>query len=101
MTKPIAYPSVSNASYKGIVSEMRTALNILARRIARSPGAANDIRNQISAFLANVGITPLLPANQAIVTSTVKVLMPAATGSYTNGYTFTVVNGVITAVVAS
>jgi len=30
-----------------------------------------------------------------------KVLMPAATGSYTNGYTFTIVNGAITAVVAS
>lgn len=101
MSKPIAYMAVSNASYKGLVSELRTWLNVLARRLARSPGASNDIRNQLSSFMANVGITPLLPTNQAIVTSTVKVLMPAATGSYVNGYTFTVVGGVITAAVAS
>lgn len=35
------------------------------------------------------------------LTSGTKVLMPAATGSYTTGYTFTIVNGAITAVVAS
>jgi hypothetical protein len=101
MGKPIAWPSVSNTAYKGMVSEIRTYLNILGRRLTRAPGANNDARNQISTFLAAYGITPLLPANQAIVTSTVKVIMPAATGSYVNGYTFTVVGGVITAAVAS
>lgn len=101
MGKPIVYPSVSNPAYKGIVSEMRTHLNILARRVLKSPGSLIDIRNQLSAFMANVGITPLLPANQAIVTSTVKVIMPAATGTWVNGYTFTVANGVITGAVAS
>lgn len=101
MAKPIVFPSVVDPSYKGLVSEIRTHLNILARRILRSPGAVVDARNQISAFMANVGITPLLPANQAIVTSTVKITMPAITGTYVNGYTFTVTNGVITAGVAS
>lgn len=101
MAKPIAFPSVSNPSYKGLVSELRTHLNILGRRLQRSPGAHNDARNQISAALANWGITPLLPGNQAVVTSTVKVVMPQALGTYTDGYTFTVVNGSITAITAS
>ena len=42
-----------------------------------------------------------LASTKAVVSSTVKVTMPVATGTYVNGYTFTVVNGVITAAVAS
>lgn len=101
MSKPIAYPSVSEPAYKGLVSEARTVLNRVAARLRSSPGAANDIRNQISAFLFEFGITPLVGSNQRILTSAVKVTAPAATGTYTNGYTFTIVNGAITAVVAS
>jgi hypothetical protein len=97
----IAYLSVTNAAYKGIVSELRTILNRFGGKLDRSPGAATDVRNQLSGFLAAYGITPLLPTNQRIVTSAVKVVMPAATGTYVNGYTFTVVGGVITGAVAS
>lgn len=101
MAKPINYLSPVNPAYNGLVSEIRTHLNILARRINASPGALIEARNQLSSFMANIGITPLLPANQAVVTSTVKVTMPAATGTYVDGYTFTVANGVITGAVAS
>lgn len=54
------------------------------------------------AFVAAGALTEIrLAATDTIVKSTVKVVMPAITGSYVNGYTFTVANGVITGGVAS
>lgn len=50
-----------------------------------------------SGVLSNVK----LPSTVAAVTNAVKQTLPAITGTYTNGYTFTVTNGVITAIVAS
>lgn len=42
-----------------------------------------------------------LPGTDKIIKSTVKYTAPAVTGTYVNGYTFTIVAGVITAIVAS
>jgi hypothetical protein len=68
-----------------------------------SPGAKVDVQNTIKTFAAaaglNVNTTP--PTTDAVIHSGVKVIMPVATGTYVNGYTFTVVAGAITAAVAS
>lgn len=52
------------------------------------------------AALMKTRLTPL-PANQRIITSGQKIIMPQATGTYTDGYTFTVSGGNITAITAS
>lgn len=101
MSKPIAYPSPIVPAYKGLVSEMRTYLNILARMLRSRPGAKDDAAAQISARMNEFSISPSLPGTQRIVTSGVKVTAPAITGTYVNGYTFTIVGGVITGIVAS
>lgn len=49
--KPINFPTPSNPAYKGAVSEIRTALNILQRRVNSSPGLLPDAVAQITAFL--------------------------------------------------
>ena len=95
------YPSVINAAYKGLVSEARTVMNRLAGRINRSPGAAAEISPQIAAFMAANGVPITIPGTQRLITSGVKVTAPAITGTYVNGYTLTIANGVITAIVAS
>lgn len=51
MAKPINYPTVTDPAYKGAVSEIRTALNILGRRINSSPGLKTGAYAQIAAFL--------------------------------------------------
>lgn len=51
--------------------------------------------------MAANGVPITLPGTQKIITSAVKVTAPAITGTYVNGYTFTIVNGNITAIVAS
>lgn len=95
------YPSVINAAYKGLVSEARTVMNRLAGRINSSPGAAAEIAPQIAAFMAANGVPITLPGTQKLLTTAVKVTAPAITGTYVNGYTFTIVGGNITAIVAS
>lgn len=97
----ITYPSSAVPAYKGIVSELRSRLNWFGSRIDRAPDAAAEIGKQISAFLNAYAITPTVPSTQKVIVSGVKVLAPATTGAYVNGYTFTIVNGNITAVVAS
>lgn len=62
---------------------------------------ANGQDNGTAAIAAGVITRITLPTTDKIVKSGVKYLMPAATGTYVNGYTFTVVNGAITAAVAS
>lgn len=55
-----------------------------------------------TAAVASGAITRItLPSTDKIVKSGVKYLGPAITGTYTNGYTLTIVNGAITAIAAS
>lgn len=55
-----------------------------------------------TADVANNSVTRIrLSSGIAPVRDTVKVIMPQVTGSYTNGYTFSVTAGVITGAVAS
>ena len=95
------FPASGKGAYKGAVSELRSILSRWGARINRSPGLAAEVGKQISAFLTANGITPTLLTTQKIIVSGVKVTAPAAIGTYVNGYTFTIVNGNITAIVAS
>ena len=52
-SKTIAYPSVTNPAYKGAVSEIRTALNTLQRRINSSPDLLDEALAQITAFVTH------------------------------------------------
>lgn len=100
----------------GSVTVLLSQLQILATKLGASINANNavvQIRNYLGAaytpaltgtFKAQPGVTPdqIWVAGTVIpVQSTVKVLGPAITGSYVNGYTFTILNGAITAIVAS
>ncbi len=62
--------------------------------------SANTSQTGTVSIAAGVG-TVNLPTTVKEVVSGVKYTMPQATGSYVNGYTFTVVAGAITAAVAS
>lgn len=86
-----------------------SGVNLAANTILVDNGDAVTITNSLGgnaqAGILSVSGTVLqgavLPATAAIVPSTVKIIMPQITGTYTNGYTFTVAGGVITAGVAS
>lgn len=57
--------------------------------------------NGVAAVAAGAVTRVTLPGTDKILKSGVKYTAPAITGSYVNGYTFTIVAGVITAIVAS
>lgn len=97
----VKYPKALNQAYKGFISDLQQALSEVEDFLNRKPKAVADIQLTISTFLAQKGITPLVPGNQRVLTSGVKVTAPAITGTYVNGYTFTIVNGAITGIVAS
>lgn len=96
----LVFPGVG-APYRGFVGEVRGWLNRIASFVENSPGAATPINAQLAVLLDETGYVPTVPGNQKLLTTAVKVLAPATTGSYVDGYTFTIVDGEITAVVAS
>lgn len=78
--------------------------------IVVNAAATVPIRNSAGASISMAGVAAVaagvltgvaLPAHAAGVLSGVKVTGPAPTGTYVNGYTFTVTNGVITGIVLS
>lgn len=100
----------------GSVSVLITQLQTLANKLGASINPTNaviSVRNYLGAvytpalpgtFKAVAGVTPdqvWLASTILPVQSGTKVLGPAITGSYVNGYTLTIVNGAVTAIVAS
>lgn len=96
----LVFPSVK-APYRGFVGEVRGWFNRIASYVEKSPAANAEVNKQIVPLLNKLGYVPTIPGNQRLITSAVKVTAPATTGTYVDGYTFTIANGVITAVVAS
>lgn len=96
----LVFPSVG-APYRGFVGEVRGWLSRIASYAEKQPGAKAAINTQLAVLLANTGYVPTIPSNQKLITTAVKVTAPAATGTYVDGYTFTIVGGNITAIVAS
>ena len=73
----------------------------LTSNAAELPAAEAAVAQAIIKVVAAGGAAVVTGSTVKVLESTVKVLAPATTGTYVNGYTFTIVNGVITAVVAS
>ena len=102
MARP-KYLKPSNVAYRGNLSRVRSALDKLFDWLLQSPQAKADVEQTFKTFAtaAGLNVDAATPSTQVRVNSGVKVLGPAITGSYVNGYTFTIVGGVITAIVAS
>ncbi|AGC35623.1 hypothetical protein RHEph03_gp056 [Rhizobium phage RHEph03] len=101
MARP-KYLKPSKREYAGDLSRMRAALDKLFDFVRRSPQSKPDVVQTFKTFANATGIDlNQIPSTSVVVASGVKVTAPAITGSYTNGYTFTIVGGVITAIVAS
>lgn len=96
----LVFPSVGKP-YRGFVGEVRGWFKRIASWAENSPGGKAVVNTQIAALAAYTGYTQALPSTSVEVKSGVKFTAPAITGTYVNGYTATVVNGVITALVAS
>lgn len=104
----VAVPGVETAN---VAASVLTSVSLPATAAVVNQADANVvIQNSAGAAVTSAGVATVaagvlsnvkLPATIAAVTNTVKVLAPAITGTWTNGYTFTVAAGVITAIVAS
>lgn len=97
----ITFPSITTVANRGYVTTLRRLLTEWASYLAKSPGAKPDVGTTVSAFMNQAGLTHTVNSNQLVVTSGVEFLGPAIGGSYVNGYTLTIVDGVVTAIVAS
>lgn len=99
--------SITTANVAKIASLKKTLGNaekeLYAYDLVHNPSVAPDCDAALVAATADltslVGSTGV--ATQKVLSSGVKVTAPAITGSYVNGYTFTIVDGAITAIVAS
>lgn len=96
----LAFPSVS-APYRGFAGEIRGWFNRIASFAEKSPAAKAVINSQLAVLATNLGYVQAIPGTQKLLTTAVKVNAPAVTGTYVNGYTFTISGGNITAIVAS
>ncbi len=96
----LVFPGVG-APYRGFIGELRGWFQRIASYVERSPGAAAAINSQIGVLAGKTGYVTPIPSTSKRIDSGAKVAGPAVTGTYTNGYTFTIVNGNITAIVAS
>lgn len=97
----LTFPSITVWANKGNVARIRQTLTEWAEYLRKSPGGKPDFAAHVSAFINQAGLTFSPLSTQIVVSSGVKVLGPAITGSYVNGYTLTIVGGVVTAIVAS
>lgn len=98
----LVFPSV-NAPYRGFMGEVRGWLNRMASWVEKSPGGKATLQAQVKAFADQAGLdvsTPI-PSTSKVIASSTKYLAPAITGTYINGYTFTITDGNIVAIVAS
>lgn len=89
-------------AYRGNLSSLRYGLDRVYSWLLQSPKAKPDVVKDIKKFAAEAGLNlNVIPTTSKQIDSGVKVTAPAITGTYVNGYTFTIVGGVITAIVAS
>lgn len=107
-----SYLDRSPGAATAIISQVQTFANAVGASI-NATNVALSLRNYTGAaytpartvtFKAFPGSTPdqvWLPSTALPLISGTKVTAPAITGTYVNGYTFTIVNGAITAIVAS
>ncbi|QIG68452.1 hypothetical protein EVB62_050 [Rhizobium phage RHph_TM33] len=101
MARP-KYLKPSKVAYAGNLSRIRAALDKLYDWLLQSPQAKADVEQTIKTFATSMNLSlNQIPTTSKVIDSGVKVTAPAITGSYVNGYTFTIVGGVITAIVAS
>lgn len=96
----LVFPSVA-APYRGFVGEVRGWFSRIASYTEKSPASAAVINTQLQTLATKTGFQSAIPSTSKKIDTGVKVLAPAITGSYTNGYTFTIVGGNVTAIVAS
>lgn len=93
--------SILARAYRGDVAELRHRLDrVYDAILEKKSGFKTVVAQTLREFQTQAGISTNL-STQVTLTSGTKVLAPAVTGTYVNGYTFTIVNGVITAIVAS
>ena len=97
----LTFPTATVAAYKGQIGVIRRLLQEWASYLKKSPAAATDVAGQVSAFVNQAGLVYTPAPTQLLVTSGVEFLGPAIGGAYVNGYTLTIVGGVVTAIVAS
>lgn len=99
----IQWTKVLVKAYRGNIATMRYGLDRVYAWLYQSPQAKPDVAQVIKQFAAEAGINvdAATPTTQVRINSGVKVTAPAITGTYVNGYTFTIAGGVITAIVAS
>ncbi|QIG73213.1 hypothetical protein [Rhizobium phage RHph_I40] len=96
------YVKPSKVAYRGNLSRIRAALDKLYDWLLQSPQAKADVEQTFKTFATAAGLSlNQIPSTSVVIASGVKVTAPAITGSYVDGYTFTIVNGVITGIVAS
>jgi len=96
----LTFPGVG-APYRGFIGEVRGWLNRIASFAENSPGSVTALNAQLAVLATKLGYVHPAAANQKLITTAVKFSGPAITGSYVDGYTFTIVDGVITAITAS
>ena len=97
----LTYGAITEKAYAHNISEFRNWYQRIASFVSKSPGAATDVNASLQPLVAATGFVQTQPGTKLLVTSGVKVLGPAITGSYVNGYTLTIVGGAVTAIVAS
>lgn len=98
----LAFPSITVRGFRGFISQVRTQFQMMASWVEKNdPSAAAELNAQMQTLAAATGFVQNQPGTKLLISSGVKVTGPAITGSYVNGYTFTIANGVITGIVAS
>lgn len=97
----LVYPSVIDRTYAGLVSRARSLFSKLASDTGSRADAKAALAAQIAPLAVFAGYSTPIPATSKLVASGVKLTAPAISGAYVNGYTLTIVAGVVTAIVAS
>ena len=97
----LTYGAITNKAYSHNISEIRHWLQRIASFVAKSPSATTEVNASLQPLVNVTGFVQSQPSNKLLVTSGVEFLAPAISGVYVNGYTLTIVGGVVTASVAS
>ena len=97
-TAVVAGNSLTGVNFAATVAMVDNADSV---PLGDATAVANGQDNGTAAVAAGVITRITLPTTDKIVKSTIKYLGPVPTGTWTNGYTFTIVNGAITAIVLS
>jgi hypothetical protein len=96
----LAFPAVTSV-YRPVIAQFRTYFQRINSYVKGNAGRKAAVGAQLAPLAAAVGYANIVPATSLVVASGVEVLAPAITGVYVNGYTLTIVDGAVTAIVAS